>query len=111
MLSGFKGVRQLAAALADVHLRRMALTKYSYRKRGFKPPMKSKATCGREWLDGEQDEILMMRARGMSKLEIAQATGRSWRSIDRKCGHQPLHGVKHAHANSQASGKQASVTG
>jgi DNA-binding NarL/FixJ family response regulator len=81
MLPGIHGVRLLAAAYAEVLLR----------KRGELPKLKPKKRHGKRgkpWSDDEHDTALSMRMRGKSNEQIAQALGRSVHAVKNQIGYE-----------------------
>ena len=78
MIGGIHGTRLLAAIFADIHLR----------KRGLVAPPREE-TNGRGWKEGEEDDAMMMRLRGMTSAEISEVTGRSQRAIEYKIFYGP----------------------
>lgn len=74
---GYRGVRQLAGARAEIELRRL----------GYVPKIKyPHSGSNKTWTDEEYDEAIAMRLSGMSHGEIAAATGRTRMAIDRQLG-------------------------
>lgn len=74
---GIKGVRQIAAARAEIELRKLGLApKIEYKNNG----------SNRAWTDGEYDEAIVMRLRGWTHKQIAEAIGRTKIAVDSQLG-------------------------
>jgi hypothetical protein len=69
-------VRQLAGAIADVHLR----------KAGRLPSISTESGGPRQWSDREYDIARSMQIRGKSNVDIARRLGRTLHAVDRAVG-------------------------
>jgi hypothetical protein len=77
--SGINGTRQLAAAFAEVKLR----------KRGLVPKIKDiPHGTQKPWSDNEYDTAVALRLAGKSSFEIGAEIGRTEHGVNRMIGHE-----------------------